>query len=79
MSADDGRPLELWEELAKLASTEQDPDRLMALVSEIRRLVEKQDKKQKDGVGQLANSEINRMIEMKNSLPNDGSNETNSK
>ncbi len=73
------RSPELWQELAKLASTEQDPETQMALVSEINRLVEKHEKKLKDAGSKLANSEIKRMMAMKESAVNDGSNEANSK
>ncbi len=79
MSADGVRPLELWEELAKLASTEQDPDTQTALISEINRLVEKHDRKLKDAATILARSEINRLKDVMNTHLNDGSREANSK
>ncbi len=73
VNADEVRPLELWEELAKLASTEQDPDIQTALIGEINRLVEKHDRNLKDAATQLANSEISQITEAKKSLLNDGS------
>lgn len=77
--AEADRPLELWEELAKLASTEQDPDTQAALISEINRLVQKQERKLKDAAATLANSKINQMTEQKESHLNDGSHEATSK
>ena len=66
---------ELWMELAEMASHEEDPEKLVALVAEINRLLEK-----KQGVakgGQLEPSpEIIRLLERKQALLNDGSTKT---
>ena len=77
-SADGDQSPPLWKELARLASTEQDPEMQMALISEINRLVEKRDRMVKDSASQLARTEINRMLDVNKTLPDDGSNETSS-
>jgi hypothetical protein len=59
--------------LAELASKEQDPEKLMALVSLIDRLLEQKEKRFKDGAAKSADSEIARL---KESLLNDGSPES---
>ena len=76
--ADGVRPLELWEELVEVASPGQDPDTMTKIISEINRLVKLQDRKLKDAAAKLANSEINRLAEVKRSGLNDGSNDANS-
>ena len=58
--AKDGGP-ELWEELAELASQEQDPEKLMALVAEINRLLETKDNPAKDGSANV-NPEIAQLL-----------------
>jgi hypothetical protein len=78
-SADGQRPPPLWAQLARLASTEQDPDTQMALISETNRLVEKRERMLKESASQLARTEINRMLDVNKTLPDDGSNNTSSK
>ncbi len=73
------RPLALWEELAKLAWTGQDPQIRNVLINEINRLVELHERKLKDAATILARSEINRLKDVTNTHLNDGSNETNSR
>ena len=61
-----------WEELAELASQEQDPEKLMALVAEINRLLEKKDSVAKALVAN-GNPEIIRLLKEKQALQTDGS------
>ena len=64
---------ELWIELAELAAQEQDPEKLMALASEINRLLEKK-KYHADGDGLAkANDKIARLMELQKALLRDGS------
>ncbi len=64
--------LELWEELAELASHEEDSEKLMALVAEINRLLDNKDNLAKDRLAK-ANSDIARLLEQKQALLKDGS------
>ncbi len=59
--AKDGEP-ESWEELAELASQEQDSEKLMALVAEINRLLQVKDKHTKDHLAD-ENPEIAELLE----------------
>jgi len=73
--AKDGE-VELWEELAELASHEEDSETLMALVAEINRLLDGKDGK--DGVAKSpvdgkVSEEIIRLLREKKALLNDGS------
>jgi|HubBroStandDraft_4_1064222.scaffolds.fasta_scaffold44007_2 ElaB/YqjD/DUF883 family membrane-anchored ribosome-binding protein len=70
MAKDGG--VELWEELAELASHEEDPDKLMALVAEINRLLDDKDNLAKDRLAN-ANSDIAPLLEQKQALLKDGS------
>lgn len=63
---------ESWEELAALASQEQDPEKLMELVAEINRLLEKKDNVAKALVAH-GNPEIIRLLKEKQALQTDGS------
>ena len=63
---------ELWTELAEQASHEQDPEKLMALVAEINRLLEAKDNQAKDRVAK-GNPEIARLLKKKHALLRDGS------
>jgi hypothetical protein len=67
---------ELWMKLAEMASKQQDPGKLMALVSEVNRLLEKQEDLLKDGAAKSAESEIARLMRLKESLLNKGSPES---
>ena len=79
MSGDgDGRP-ELWEELATLASAEQNSDKLITLVNEIDRLLGEKHRHSNDGPAQRAYTETNRVMEPKKPRPDDGPNTANSK
>jgi len=40
-----GEKLEQWRQLCELAATEQDPERLLALVKEINRLLDEKEKR----------------------------------
>jgi hypothetical protein len=42
-----GKNREIWEELCTLAATEQDPDKLLALVAEINRILEEKEERLK--------------------------------
>ncbi len=70
MANNDGR--EQWEELAELASQEQDPEKLIALVAEIDRLLEKKDNVTKAFVAD-GDAEITRVLKEKQALLKDGS------
>jgi len=75
--AKDGE-VELWEELAELASHEEDSETLMALVAEINRLLDGDGKDGKDGVAKSpvdgkVSEEIIRLLREKKALLNDGS------
>ncbi len=76
----DGCP-ECWEKLATLASTEQDPEKLLALASEIDRLLQEQgkDRNSSDDAAQRATTASNRRMQSKTPLQDDGPNTTNSK
>jgi hypothetical protein len=63
---------EQWEKLAELASQEQDPEKLMALVAEINRLLEKKDNVAKAFIAN-GNPEITRLLKEKQALLKDGS------
>lgn len=69
MAKDGG--VESWEELAELASHEEDPDKLMALVAEINRLLDDKDNLARDRLVN-ANSDIARLLEQKQALLEDG-------
>jgi ElaB/YqjD/DUF883 family membrane-anchored ribosome-binding protein len=69
--AKDGEP-ELWEELAELASHEEDSEKLMALVAEINRLLDNKDNLAEDRFANL-NPDIARLLEQKQALLKDGS------
>lgn len=80
----DGK-VELWEELAELASHEEDSETLLALVAEINRLLDGKDRKDgKDGVAKApvdgkVSEEIARLLKEKKALLNDGSTEPDTK
>ena len=59
VSTDGERQPELWEKLIRQVN-EGDPDALTALISETNRLVEEQDRKQKETGAQLADRKFNR-------------------
>jgi hypothetical protein len=61
-----------WEELAELASQEQDPEKLMALVAEINRLLEKKDNVAKAYIAD-GNPEIIKILKEKQALQEEGS------
>jgi hypothetical protein len=63
---------ESWEELAELASQEQDPEKLMELVAEINRLLETKDNVAKALVAN-GNPDITRLLKEKQALLKDGS------
>ena len=63
---------ESWEELAALASQEQDPEKLMELVAEINRLLEAKDNVAKALVAN-GNPEITRLLKVKQALQTGGS------
>ena len=72
--AKDGGP-ESWEELAELASQEQDSEKLMELVAEINRLLEVKDNHTKDHlaevnpeIAELLNEEQAQLLEEKQAL-----------
>ena len=62
--AKDGEP-ESWEELARLASQEQDGEKLMELVAEINRLLEVKDNLKKDRLAEV-NPEIAELLNEEN-------------
>jgi hypothetical protein len=64
--------LELWEELAELASHEEDPEKLMALVAEINRLLDNKDNLAEDRLADV-NPDIARLLEQKQALLKVGS------
>ncbi len=65
---------ELWMELAELAAQEQDPEKLMALASEINRLLEKKEGQENDRLAKAkANAKIARLLELQQALLKDGS------
>ncbi len=77
--AKDGGP-ESWEELAELASREQDGEKLMELVAEIDRLLEVKDNLKKDRlaevnpeIAELLNAEQAQLLEEEQALLQDGS------
>ena len=57
--------LELWEELAELASHEEDPEKLMALVAEINRLLDNKDNLAEDRLADV-NPDIGRLTGTEN-------------
>ncbi len=63
---------ESWEELAELASREQDPKKLMELVAEINRLLEAKDNYAKHGSAEVS-PEIAQLLREKQALQKDGS------
>jgi hypothetical protein len=69
--AKDGRS-DLWVELAELASEEEDPEKLLALVAEINRLLEDRDNPARDRSSDV-NREIARLLEKKRAFLKDGS------
>jgi len=66
---------ELWMELAEMASQEDDPEKLVALVTEINRLLERKQGVAKGGQPEPS-AEIIRLLERKQALLNDGSTKT---
>jgi hypothetical protein len=68
--ANNGR-LELWEELAELASHEEDSEKLMALAAEINRLLDSKDNLAEDRLANV-NPDIARLLEQKQALLEDG-------
>jgi len=60
-----------WIELAELAAQEEDPEKLMALVSEINRLLEKKENHTSDGLAK-AKAKIARLRELQQALLGDG-------
>jgi hypothetical protein len=69
--ANNGGP-EQWEELAELASQEQDPEKLMELVAEINQLLDHKENVTKDLVAN-GNPEIIKILKAKQALQKDGS------
>jgi ElaB/YqjD/DUF883 family membrane-anchored ribosome-binding protein len=63
---------EFWVDLAELASQEEDPEKVMALVAEINRLLDNKDDLAKDRLAKV-NPEIARLLKQKQALLKDGS------